>query len=109
MINTKSHCEKALEVRFDLDWIKISQDIYDPLAPYETRHDECNGRYIVRTFYCPRVDFSYKDKRHFCYVPIKLVVDSGTILFYNYTRHKEDFRQMEEALCEMLSVFVKEN
>lgn len=109
MLDSKSHHEKALEVRFGLDWIKISQDTYDPLAPYETRHDAYNGRYVERTFYCPRVDFSYKGKKHFCYVPVKIKVDKGRMLWNTYTRHSEDFQQMEEALCEMLSEFVKEN
>lgn len=101
--------EKALEIRFGLDWIKISHDIYDTLAPYETRVDEYNGSCIERTFHCPRVDFSYKGKKHFCYVPVKIKVAKGRVLWITYTRHSEDYQQMDEVLCEMLTEFVKEN
>ena len=109
VLDSKSHHEKALKVRFVLDWVKISQDTYDPVAPYETRHDKCNGRYVEKTFYCPRVEFSYKGRRHFCYVPVKIKVDNVYSLFYNYTMHSEDLQQMEEALCEILTQFVEEN
>ena len=108
MLKFKSPHEMALKARFGLDWIKISQDSHDPSAPYETRVDELNGSYVERIFYCPRVDFSYKGRRHFCYVPIKTTIDKGRVLWHTYARHSEDYKQMEEALCEILTQFVED-
>lgn len=104
----KTPYEEALEITFGLDWIKISHNMYDPLAPYETRVDEYNGRSIERTFYSPRVDFSYKGKKRFCYIPVKIKVGTGHILWCRYIRHREDYQQMDEALCEMLTEFLED-
>lgn len=89
----------ALEQKFDLDWIKIVHD--DPCAPREV--------YVDREYTHPRVDFSYRGKRYFAYIPVKIKVDTHSNLWHTRVTHSEDYSAMEESLLELLTKFVEDN
>jgi len=68
---------QPLAAMFNLDYIRITHpfDAMDNPSLLEIRYDEFNSKETRREFICPRVDFSYKGKRYFGFVPVSTRIE----------------------------------
>ena len=102
---------QVLAVMFGLDYIRITDpmDTFENPNLVETRYDTVNHNRLKREFTCPRVDFSYKGKRYFGYVPVSTQISTYDSWMISRRTHVLDDEVMIQDLKKMIQDCIKEN